>query len=388
MSSLLLKVFVKNYDDVKNPTVREKYGILSGVVGIVLNILLCVGKFIVGAASHSIAVTADAFNNLSDAGSSIVTLFGFKLSAKKPDKDHPFGHGRFEYISALAVAFLILMMAVELIKSSVEKIISPEEVIFSVPTVIVLVISILGKLWLALFNKKLGTAINSPAMTAVTTDSIGDICATGASLLSVIAAKIFGVSIDGYVGVIVALFVLYAGYGILKDTISPLLGEPPSKEIVNELVELITSFEGVKGIHDLVLHNYGANAIFGSVHVEVRSDADFILTHDMLDLIEHLAMEKFNIHLVVHPDPLVFDDERINSLHSMAVEVIKEIDSRLTLHDFRVVDGPTHTNIIFDLVIPYGFKMSNKELEETVKNEIKARKDNCFVVMTIETDYI
>lgn len=388
MSSLLLKVFVKNYDDVKNPTVREKYGILSGVVGIVLNILLCVGKFIVGAASHSIAVTADAFNNLSDAGSSIVTLFGFKLSAKKPDKDHPFGHGRFEYISALAVAFLILMMAVELIKSSVEKIISPEEVIFSVPTVIVLVISILGKLWLALFNKKLGTAINSPAMTAVTTDSIGDICATGASLLSVIAAKIFGVSIDGYVGVIVALFVLYAGYGILKDTISPLLGEPPSKEIVNELVELITSFEGVKGIHDLVLHNYGANAIFGSVHVEVRSDADFVLTHDMLDLIEHLAMEKFNIHLVVHPDPLVFDDERINSLHSMAVEVIKEIDSRLTLHDFRVVDGPTHTNIIFDLVIPYGFKMSNKELEETVKNEIKARKDNCFVVMTIETDYI
>lgn len=388
MSSLLLKVFVKNYDDVKNPTVREKYGILSGVVGIVLNILLCVGKFIVGAASHSIAVTADAFNNLSDAGSSIVTLFGFKLSAKKPDKDHPFGHGRFEYISALAVAFLILMMAVELIKSSVEKIISPEEVIFSVPTVIVLVISILGKLWLALFNKKLGTAINSPAMTAVTTDSIGDICATGASLLSVIAAKIFGVSIDGYVGVIVALFVLYAGYGILKDTISPLLGEPPSKEIVNELVELITSFEGVKGIHDLVLHNYGANAIFGSVHVEVRSDADFILTHDMLDLIEHLAMEKFNIHLVVHPDPLVFDDERINSLHSMAVEVIKEIDSRLTLHDFRVVDGPTHTNIIFDLVIPYGFKISNKELEETVKNEIKARKDNCFVVMTIETDYI
>ncbi len=388
MSSLLLKVFVKNYDDVKNPTVREKYGILSGVVGIVLNILLCVGKFIVGAASHSIAVTADAFNNLSDAGSSIVTLFGFKLSAKKPDKDHPFGHGRFEYISALAVAFLILMMAVELIKSSVEKIISPEEVIFSVPTVIVLVISILGKLWLALFNKKLGTAINSPAMTAVTTDSIGDICATGASLLSVIAAKIFGVSIDGYVGVIVALFVLYAGYGILKDTISPLLGEPPSKEIVNELVELITSFEGVKGIHDLVLHNYGANAIFGSVHVEVRSDADFVLTHDMLDLIEHLAMEKFNIHLVVHPDPLVFDDERINSLHSMAVEVIKEIDSRLTLHDFRVVDGPTHTNIIFDLVIPYGFKISNKELEETIKNEIKARKDNCFVVMTIETDYI
>ncbi len=388
MSKLLLKLFVKNYDDVKNPTVREKYGILSGAVGIVLNILLCLGKFIVGAASHSIAVTADAFNNLSDAGSSIVTLFGFKLSAKKPDKDHPFGHGRFEYISALAVAFLILLMAVELIKSSFGKIFSPDEIIFSVPTVIVLIISILGKLWLALFNKKLGKAINSPAMTAVVTDSIGDICATSASLVSVIVSKVFNVNIDGYVGVVVACLVLYAGYGILKDTISPLLGEPPSKEIVGELVELITSFDEVKGIHDLVLHNYGANAVFGSVHVEVRSDADFVMTHDMLDLIEHLAMEKLNIHLVVHPDPLVFDDERVNSLHEMTIEIIKDIDPKLTLHDFRVVDGPTHTNIIFDVVIPHGFKMTNRELEETVKERVKAKNESFFVVMTIETDYI
>lgn len=388
MSKLLLKLFVKDYENVKDPAVRERYGILSGAVGIVLNLLLCAGKFIVGAASHSIAVTADAFNNLSDAGSSIVTLFGFKLSAKKPDKDHPFGHGRFEYISALAVAFLVLLMAVELIKSSVGKIINPDEIKFSVPTVIVLVMSILGKLWLAFFNKKLGKAINSPAMTAVVTDSLGDICATAASLLSIIVARLFSVNIDGYVGVTVALLVLYAGYGILKDTVSPLLGEPPSKEIVNELVGLVTSFEGIKGIHDLVLHNYGANAIFGSVHVEVRSDADFVATHDMLDLIEHLALEKFNIHLVIHPDPLVFDDDRINALHSMVNGVIKEIDPSLTIHDFRVVDGPTHTNLIFDLVRPYGFKMSDRELENTVKSEIKAKKDNCFVVMTIETDYI
>ena len=181
---------------------------------------------------------------------------------------------------------------------------------------------------------------------------------------------------------------LYAGYGILKDTISPLLGEPPSKEIVNELVGLVTSFEGIKGIHDLVLHNYGANAIFGSVHVEVRSDADFVATHDMLDLIEHLALEKFNIHLVIHPDPLVFDDDRINALHAMVNKIIKEIDPNLTIHDFRVVDGPTHTNLIFDLVRPYGFKMSDKELENTVKSKIKAEKDNCFVVMTVESDYI
>lgn len=388
MSKLLLKIFVKDYENVKDPIVRERYGILGSAVGIVLNLLLCAGKFIVGAASHSIAVTADAFNNLSDAGSSIVTLLGFKLSAKKPDKDHPFGHGRFEYISALAVAFLVLLMAVELIKSSVGKIINPDEISFSVPTVIVLVMSILGKIWLAFFNRKLGKAINSPAMTAVVTDSLGDICATSASLLSIVVAKLFSVNIDGYVGVVVALLVLYAGYGILKDTISPLLGEPPSKEIVNELVGLVTSFDGIKGIHDLVLHNYGANAIFGSVHVEVRSDADFVATHDMLDLIEHLALEKFNIHLVIHPDPLVFDDDRINALHAMVNKIIKEIDPNLTIHDFRVVDGPTHTNLIFDLVRPYGFKMSDKELENTVKSKIKAEKDNCFVVMTVESDYI
>lgn len=388
MTKLLLKLFVKNYDDVKNPSVREKYGILSSAVGIVLNLLLCVGKFTVGSLSNSIAITADAFNNLSDAGSSIVTLFGFKLSSKKPDKDHPFGHGRFEYISALAVAFLVLLMAVELIKSSVEKITAPDEINFSVPTLIVLLMSIFAKLWLAFFNKKLGKSINSPAMAAVATDSIGDICATGASLISIVVSKMFDVNIDGYIGVIVALFVLYAGYGILKDTVSPLLGEPPSREVVDELVELVTSFDEVKGIHDLVLHNYGANAIFGSVHVEVRSDADFVKTHDMLDLIEQLALEKFNIHLVVHPDPLVFDDERINSLKKMTDGIIKEIDQRLTLHDFRVVDGPTHTNIIFDLVIPYNFKMSNKELENTVKNMVREKNESCFVVMTIETDYV
>lgn len=388
MTKLLLKLFIKNHEDVKEPSVREKYGILSGAVGIVVNLLLCAGKFAVGAASNSIAVTADAFNNLSDAGSSIVTLFGFKLSAKKPDKDHPFGHGRFEYISALAVAFLVLLMAFELIKSSIGKITEPDEVRFGIPTVVVLVMSILAKLWLALFNKKLGKAINSPAMSAVAADSIGDICATGASLVSIIVSRLFSINIDGYIGVIVALFVLYAGYGILKDTVSPLLGEPPSREIVDDLVELVTSFDEVKGIHDLVLHNYGANAVFGSVHVEVRSDADFVKTHDMLDLIEQLALEKFNIHLVVHPDPLVFDDERINSLRLMTNGIIKEIDSRLTLHDFRVVDGPTHTNIIFDLVIPYGFKMTNKELESTVKEKVKAENENCFVVMTIETDYV
>ena len=388
MTDLFIKLFIKNHDDVKNPSVRKKYGTLSGIVGILLNLLLCLGKFIIGSLSGSISITADAFNNLSDAFSSIVTLFGFKLSAKKPDKDHPFGHGRYEYISALIVAFLVLLMGFELIKSAIEKILHPAEVTFSIPAVIVLVLSILGKLWLALFNRKLGKKIDSPAMTAVVTDSLGDIIATSAALLALVVSKFTAVPIDGYIGVIVALFVLYAGYGILKDTVSPLLGEPPDKDIVTNLVDYVTSFDKVMGIHDLVVHNYGANYIFGSLHVEVSAEEDFVEMHDLIDRIEQLVLLNFGIHLVIHLDPLVFNDERVNSLRKMATEVILEIDKSLKLHDFRVVDGPTHTNIIFDLVVPYEFAKSHDYLIEQINAKIKEKNPNVFVVMTIENSYI
>ena len=388
MSELLLRLCIRNYKDIKNPEVREKYGVLSGVVGIVLNIVLCIGKFIVGALSNSIAITADAFNNLSDAGSSVVTLFGFKLSGKKPDKDHPFGHGRYEYISALVVAFIVLIMGFELITSAIDKIRNPEEVTLSIPTVIVLVLSILGKVWLALFNRKLGKKIDSPALSAVVTDSIGDTIATAASLLSIVITHFARINIDGYIGIIVAGFVLYAGYGILKDTISPLLGEPPDKEIVKQLADYITSYDDVMGIHDLVLHNYGANSIFGTVHVEVSVDSDIVQIHDTIDCIEQEVLERLGIHLVIHLDPLVFNDEKVNNLRSMVMEVVTSVDERLKIHDFRVVDGPTHTNMIFDLVVPHDFRYSNSEITDIVKARVSEIDSSYYVVMLVETDYI
>ncbi|MBR2315412.1 MAG: cation transporter [Clostridia bacterium] len=388
MSELLLRLCIKDYKDIKNPAVREKYGVLSGTVGIVLNVILCIGKFVVGALSNSIAITADAFNNLSDAGSSVVTLFGFKLSGKKPDKDHPFGHGRYEYISALVVAFIVLIMGFELITSAIDKIRNPEEVTLSIPTVIVLVLSILGKVWLALFNRKLGKKIDSPALSAVVTDSIGDTIATTASLLSIVITHFAKINIDGYIGIIVACFVLYAGYGILKDTISPLLGEPPDKEIVKQLVDYITSYDDVMGIHDLVLHNYGANSIFGTVHVEVSVDSDIVQIHDTIDCIEQEVLERLGIHLVIHLDPLVFNDEKVNHLRSMVVEIVTSVDERLKIHDFRVVDGPTHTNMIFDLVVPHDFRYSNSEITDVVKAKVNEIDSSYYVVMLVETDYI
>lgn len=388
MSELILRLCIKDYKDTKNPAVREKYGVLSGITGILLNIVLCIGKFIVGAISNSIAITADAFNNLSDAGSSIVTLFGFKLSNKKPDKDHPFGHGRYEYISALIVAFIVLMMGFELIMSAIGKIRNPEAVTLSIPTVVVLVLSILGKLWLALFNKSLGKRIDSPAITAVVTDSLGDIIATVASLLSILVTHFTKANVDGYIGIIVALFVLYAGYGILRDTISPLLGEPPDKEVVKQLVDYITSYDDVMGIHDLVLHNYGANSIFGTVHVEIPTDSDIVQIHDTIDCIEQKVLEKFGIHLVIHLDPLEFNDEKVNGLRNMINEIILSIDERLKIHDFRVVDGPSHTNLIFDLVVPHGFEYSDSQITEIIKEKVADVNSSYYIVMVVETDYV
>lgn len=388
MSSLLLKIFVKDYNNTKDPSVREKYGSLSGFVGIVLNIILCAAKFIIGSLTGSLAITADAFNNLSDAGSSIVTLFGFKLSSKKPDKDHPFGHGRYEYIAALIVSFLVIHTSIDLITDAVNKIKEPTGIDFTIPAVIVLILSILGKIWLAFFNKKLGKKINSPAMTAVVKDSIGDIIATSAALIALVGSKFTSFNLDGWLGLVVAFFVLYAGYGILKDTISPLLGEPPEKEIVGELVKFVTERENVMGIHDLMLHNYGANSIFGSIHVEVPADADFVLMHDMSDVIELEVMQKFGIHLVVHLDPLVFDNERVNELRSVAVRAIKEIDSSLSLHDFRVVDGPTHTNLIFDTVVPHDFNMKSDELSKEIMLKVRQTHPECFIVTNVENSYL
>lgn len=388
MSELLVRLFIKDYNNTKSETVRQKYGFLSGVVGIVVNLMLTAAKFFIGTVSHSIAITGDALNNLSDAGSCIVTLAGFKMANMKPDKEHPFGHGRLEYVAALIVGFFVEMMGFELIKSSVDKIRNPQPVLFSIPAVIVLVLSIGGKLWLALFNRHLGKKINSPALTAVVTDSIGDITATSFTLLALILSKFTDLPLDGFFGIAVALFIMYSGYGILKETIGIILGTPPSKELVDELVIFIMSHPGVMGIHDLMIHSYGENRLFASVHIEILASEDILKAHDVIDLIEKEVLERFSIQLVAHLDPLIVDDKRINDLREMTENIVKEMDESFKIHDFRVVEGPTHTNLIFDMVIPFDCKKTEKELKQTLEEKIKEKDEKYFVVATIEGSYI
>lgn len=388
MSELLVRLFIKDCNNTKSETVRQKYGFLSGAVGIVVNIILTAAKFFIGTVSHSIAITGDALNNLSDAGSCIVTLAGFKMANLKPDKEHPFGHGRLEYVAALIVGFFVEMMGFELIKSSIDKIRNPQPVLFSIPAVIVLVLSICGKLWLALFNRHLGKKINSPALSAVVTDSIGDITATSFTLLALILSKFTSLPLDGFFGIAVALFIMYSGYGILKETIGIILGTPPSKELVDELIVFIMSHPGVMGIHDLMIHSYGENRMFASVHIEILASEDILKAHDVIDLIEKEVLERFSIQLVAHLDPLIVDDKRINDLREMTETIVHEIDDSFKIHDFRVVEGPTHTNLIFDMVIPFDCKKSEKELKQLLEEKVKQKDEHYYVVVTIEGSYI
>lgn len=388
MTDLLLRLFVKDYKNTNSPVVREKYGTLGSVVGIVVNIILSVFKYLVGVISNSVAITADAINNLSDAASCIVTLIGFKFAGRKPDKEHPFGHGRIEYIAALIVGFIVELMGYELIKSSIDKIRNPEEVTVSLPVVTVLCVSILGKVWLSFFNRTLGKRIDSPAMSAVAADSISDSVATGITLASLVLSKFFGVSLDGYAGIIVSLFILYAGFGVLKETVSVIIGVPPSKELVNELVSFILSHEEIAGIHDLIIHSYGATNTFATVHAEISADEDMIKAHDTIDLIEKQVKENFGIELVIHLDPIVTEDEKINSLKELVMKNVLEISSEMSIHDFRVVDGPTHTNLIFDVVVPYSFKLSDKELVYILEKKMKAVNERFCLVVTVDKCYI
>ncbi len=387
MTSLLLKLFVKNYKDTSDNTVREKYGVLGGTVGIVTNIILACAKLIIGTFSGSISITADAVNNFSDAGSSIITLIGFKMANKPADTSHPFGHGRIEYISGLIVAFIVLIFGVELMKSSVERIINPTEIIYSTWAIIVLALSIAGKLWLGLFNRKLGKAINSTAMTAVFTDCLSDSGATLVTIISMLLARFAGLNIDGILGAIVAVIIIIAGINIIKDTLSPLLGEAPDKELVENLAETILSFDKVVGIHDLIIHNYGSVKTFGSVHVEVPADEDVLLTHEIMDNIELEIKKKFGIELVAHCDPIETNNESVSQQKTMLIEIIRKINEKLTIHDFRMVSGPTHTNLIFDVVVPYDVKMSEEETITKISEKVKEHNPQCNCVITVDRDY-
>ena len=389
MTNIIVKTFIKDYKNVTDSKVRMKDGILSGCVGIALNVVLCLMKFFVGSMTGSIAITADAVNNLSDAGSSAVTVFGFKMAGKPADKDHPFGHGRIEYITAMIVSFIILFMGVELAIQSVKKIRTPEDVKFSLIGSVIIAVSILGKLWLAFFNKNLGKRIDSPAMTAVVADSLSDIAATSVTLIALILSKFFpSFHIDGWLGILVACFVLKAGLDIFRDTLSSLIGQPPSKELVDEIKNKILAYDHVSGIHDLIVHNYGPEHYFATVHVEIPADIDVMVGHDIIDNIENDIKKEIGIDLTIHYDPIVVNDERVNELKEMTDNIVKNINPELSIHDFRVVDGPMHTNLIFDVVIPYGFKEVPNEIIKEISLKISEVNDSYFTVIKAEHSFV
>lgn len=388
MVTLLAKIFIKDAEDTSSPKVRQAYGVLTGVVGILLNALLFVGKFIAGTLSKSISITADAFNNLSDAGSSFVTLIGFKLAGAKPDPEHPFGHGRIEYVSGLVVSGAILLMAFELIKDSIDKIIHPQTVDFSALAAGILVVSILVKIYMYLYNSSISKKIDSAAMKATATDSLSDTMATTVVLIASIVGHYTGLKIDGYCGVLVGLFIFYAGFSAAKETLDPLLGQPPEEEFVEQIEEIVMSYELVQGIHDLVVHDYGPGRVMISLHAEVPAEEDILEIHDMIDVIENDLADKLNCEAVIHMDPLVTKDERVNELKRIIREVVDSLEGDVSMHDFRTVIGPTHTNMMFDVVLPFGYSMT----DEMVKEEIQKRTwdrlgENYNTVIQIDRPY-
>ena len=387
MVTFLSRWLIQDYDRPEDPEVRRKYGVLCGSVGIGLNLLLFLAKFFAGTISGSIAITADAFNNLSDAGSSLVTILGFKLAGQKPDPDHPFGHGRMEYLSGLVVAMLILLMGFELLKSSVEKIRFPEAIEFSWLSVVILLLGIAGKLYMSYYNRSVGNKINSAAMKATAADSLSDSISTAAVLIATLIAHFFSVNIDGWVGVAVACFILYAGYNAARDTIDPLLGQAPDPELVTDVEKTVLSFPPIQSIHDMIVHDYGPGRLMISLHAEVPADGDLLEMHDTIDLVEQTLREKFHCDAVIHMDPIVTHDEQVLKMRSKMHQLVQVIDKRITVHDFRMVTGPTHTNLIFDVACPFDLKQSDEEVKRQVEEIVDLLDGNYNAVVTVDRIY-
>lgn len=392
MIALLAKFFIRDSKNYASPYVRTGYGVLCGAVGIALNLLLFTGKLIAGTISGSIAVTADAFNNLSDAGSSIVTLVGFRLAGHKADSEHPFGHGRIEYVAGLVVSMAILLMAFELGKTSVEKILTPVSVAWSGLTAGVLVASILVKLYMFFYNRRIGTYIDSAAMRATAMDSLSDTAGTAAVLLSQLIDKWTGAAIDGYAGLVVAGFILLTGLRAAKETISPLLGEPPSKDFTDRIEGLVLSCPDIIGVHDLLVHNYGPGRTMISLHAEVPADGNLLALHDAVDNVERKLRSMLGCSAVIHMDPVVRGDERANQLHAAVEEIARGVDGRLTIHDFRIVSGPTHTNLVFDVAAPYDVPFTDAALKSRIRDAVTALDGSLYAVIEVdrsnETDSI
>ncbi len=389
MTEFLIRKFIKQPEDTGSAKVRAAYGNLAGVVGIVCNALLCGAKLLIGGLSGSIAVMADAVNNLSDASSSIITLVGFRLAGKPADKEHPYGHARIEYVAGLAVSVMIIVIGLELARGSIGKIMHPEHTEFSLVTAAVLVLSIGVKLWMAAFNRAIGKKIDSQTLMATAADSRNDVISTSAVLAALALSALMGWELDGWMGLAVALFILYSGAGLVRDTLNPLLGEAPSEELTDYIAKKVLSYDGVLGTHDLMVHDYGPGRRFASVHVEMSSGQDVMKSHDIIDNIERDFHDQDNIHLVIHYDPIETGSEALGTMREWVLQRVHAVSPSLTIHDFRLVRGPSHTNLIFDVEAPVGFAMKDGELREVIQREVeKCQGDQrYYTVITVDRSY-
>ena len=389
MVTLLAKLFIRDHENVTDSGVRQAYGMLCGIVGIFFNLILFTTKALAGFFSHSIAITADAFNNLSDAASSIITLAGFKMAGQKPDSDHPFGHGRIEYISGLLVSILIVLMGFELVKSSVSKIFHPEVPDYSPVIIGILVFSILVKCYMALYNRSIGSRIGSVAMKATAIDSLSDMIATTVVLIGTIVSAASGIIIDGYCGVLVGMFILYSGFVAAKDTISPLLGQPPEPELVQQINDIVLSYDDVTGIHDLIVHNYGPGRSMASIHAEVPNDQEFEKSHEIIDRVERDAAKELGMMLVIHMDPVEMKDEKVIRIRKKTEHLLKELDPACSIHDFRVVWGAERINLIFDMVIPIEYDEKRRyDLTLQLLERLTGVDSRYESVITVDYDYV
>ena len=387
MTNFLIKHFIPNASDVKSPAVRQRYGVVSGVVGILCNALLCTAKIAAGLLTGAVSIVADGINNLSDGGSCVVSLLGFKMAGKPADDKHPFGHGRIEYVAGLIVSFIIVLMGVELAKTSLDKIFHPEEISFSWITPAVLGISILVKLWMCFFNRKMGDKIDSAVLRATAMDSLSDVAATSAVLAGFVIGYWARGNLDGYLGVLVALFILYTGVSTAKGTLDLLLGEAPDPEFVKQIQQEVLSYPEIIGVHDLIVHNYGPGHSVVSLHAEVPCDVDILKIHDTIDNAERDLKKKFDCEVVIHMDPIITDDKETNEIHQKLSSIVRLLDSRVTIHDFRMVKGPTHTNLIFDIVVPHQFRLTDDQVVESLRQAVKALDARYEIVVNVDKAY-
>lgn len=388
MVKLLGKLFIKDYQNYHNPRVRTNYGKLSGIVGIISNLFLCAIKIVTGFLIGSFSYIADGINNLSDAGSSIVTLIGFKLASEPADADHPFGHQRVEYLTGLIVSFIIIAIGILLMKSSIDSIINPGEgAAFSVVSAVILGISILIKCLQSLFYRKVGKLIDSTAILATSIDSLNDCISTGVVLIASIVSLLTGLKLDGWMGCVVSIFIIISGYKLVKEAMSPLIGEKPSKELVDDIIQRVLSYPKVLGIHDLVIHSYGPGKIFATIHVEVDADESILVTHDQIDNIEQDFRENLGINLVIHMDPIDTKDESTQELREEAFRILQSIDTTLNFHDFRIVKGETHTNVLFDVLVPVRYQIPDNELKAMISKKFKEYNCKINTIVVIDHDY-